>query len=41
MLLPFVYEYFEFGFPAMGPRGATASVIQVSVAWGGWGLERG
>jgi hypothetical protein len=31
----FVYEYFEFGFSAMGPRGATASVIQASVAWGG------
>lgn len=36
----FVYEYFEFGFPAMVSRGASALVIQASVAWGGWGLER-
>ena len=25
----------------MGPCGASALVIQASVAWGGWGLERG
>jgi hypothetical protein len=37
----FVYEYFEFGCSAMGPCGASASAIQASVAWGGWGLERG
>jgi hypothetical protein len=36
----FVYEYFEFGCSAMGPRGASALVIQASVAWGGWRLER-
>ena len=37
----FVYEYFVFGLSAMGPRGAIVLLIQASVAWGGWGLERG